>query len=269
MDQIVTLLSDQLMSSSTVWPKDTRIPAVQLVCRHWHNAAKPSIKHIPLTRGNDFELGLLLAKFAATQSLHVRFQGLTGKSLAALRNYTHLRRLELMVDDLDDHYDRLLVKAVFTLTHLQMLKLDVGPLGDSNLSAFAWAGLAKLQQLELRVSFKTPHSCYDCLLALPKLDDLCLHHGSPTVQTLQALTKITRLQMFLSSSTAADSGFLSALQSLTGLQALQLDGQPAQEAVESLTVLTGLTALDYWPDPYRFACVVSTCPIMHCLVSVA
>ena len=39
MDQIVTLLSDQLMSSSTVWPKDTRIPAVQLVCRHWHNAA--------------------------------------------------------------------------------------------------------------------------------------------------------------------------------------------------------------------------------------
>ena len=166
-----------------------------------------------------------------------------------------------MVDDLDDHYDRLLVKAVFTLTHLQMLKLDVGPLGDSNLSAFAWAGLAKLQQLELRVSFKTPHSCYDCLLALPKLDDLCLHHGSPTVQTLQALTKITRLQMFLSSSTAADSGFLSALQSLTGLQALQLDGQPAQEAVESLTVLTGLTALDYWPDPYRFACVVSTCPI--------
>ena len=202
-----------------------------------------------------------MAKFAATQSLRVRFQGLTGKSLAALRNYTHLRRLELMVDDLDDHYDRLLVKAVFTLTHLQMLKLDVGPLGDSNLSAFAWAALAKLQQLDLRVSFKTPHSCYDCLLALPKLDDLCLHHGSPTVQTLQALTKITRLQMFLSSSTAADSGFLSALQSLTGLQALQLDGQPAQEAVESLTVLTGLTALDYWPDPYRFACVVSTCPI--------
>ena len=39
MDQIVTLLSDQLMMSSTVWPKDTRIPAVQLLCRHWHNAA--------------------------------------------------------------------------------------------------------------------------------------------------------------------------------------------------------------------------------------
>ncbi len=39
MDQIVTLLSDQLTMSSTVWPKDTRIPALQLVCRHWHNAA--------------------------------------------------------------------------------------------------------------------------------------------------------------------------------------------------------------------------------------
>lgn len=39
MAQIVTLLSDQLMSSSMVWPKDTRIPAVQLVCRHWHDAA--------------------------------------------------------------------------------------------------------------------------------------------------------------------------------------------------------------------------------------
>ncbi len=39
MDQIVTLLSDQLMMSFTVWPKDTRIPALQLVCRHWHKAA--------------------------------------------------------------------------------------------------------------------------------------------------------------------------------------------------------------------------------------
>jgi len=285
MAQIVTLLSDQLMSSSTVWPKDTRIPAVQLVCRHWHDAASECtifsfktvwpalysehlltcrtlhIKHIPLAQGNDFELGLLLAKFTAAQSLRVRFQALTGKSLAALRNYTNLRRLDLIVDDLNDHYDKLLVKAVFTLTHLEKLKLDVGPLGDSNLSAFAWAALAKLQQLELRVCFKAPHSCYDCLLALPELDDLCLHHGSPTVQTLQALTRITRLQMFMSSSTAADSGFLSALQSLTGLQSLQLDGQPAQVAVESLTALTGLTALDYWPDPYRFACVVSTCPI--------
>ena len=191
----------------------------------------------------------------------MRFQALTGKSLAALRNYTNLRRLDLVVDDLNDHDDKLRVKAVFILTHLEKLKLDVGPLGDSSLSAFAWAGLAKLQQLELRVSFKAPHSCYDCLLALPSLDDLCLHHGSPTVQTLQALTRITRLQMFLSSSTAADSGFLSALQSLTGLQSLQLDGQPAQVAVESLTALTGLTALDYWPDPYRFACVVSTCPV--------
>lgn len=191
----------------------------------------------------------------------MRFQGLTGKSLAALRNYTNLCRLDLVVDDLDDHYDKLLVKAVFTLTHLGKLKLDVGPVGDSNLSAFAWAGLAKLQQLELRVSFKAPHSCYDCLLGLPALDDLCLHHGCPTAQTLQDLTRITRLQMFLSSSTAADSGFLSALQSLTGLQSLQLDGQPAQVAVESLTALTGLTALDYWPDPYRFGFVVSTCPI--------
>jgi len=204
---------------------------------------------------------LLLTKFAAAKSLRVRFQGLTGKSLAALRNYTNLCRLDLVVDDLDDHYDKLLVKAVFTLTHLGKLKLDVGPLGDSNLSAFAWAGLAKLQQLELRVSFKAPHSCYDCLLGLPALDDLCLHHGCPTAQTLQGLTRITRLQMFLSSSTAADSGFLSALQSLTGLQSLQLDGQPAQVAVESLTALTGLTALDYWPDPYRFGFVVSTCPI--------
>lgn len=44
MDQIVTLLSDQLMMSSTVWPKDTRIPAVQLVCRHWHNAASEYTK---------------------------------------------------------------------------------------------------------------------------------------------------------------------------------------------------------------------------------
>ena len=204
---------------------------------------------------------MLLAKFTAAQSLRVRFQALTGKSLAALRNYTNLRRLDLVVDDLDDHYDKLLVKAVFTLTHLEKLKLDVGPLGDSSLSAFAWAGLANLQQLELRVSFKAPHSCYDCLLGLPALDDLCLHHGCPTAQTLQDLTRITRLQMFLSSSTAADSGFLSALQSLTGLQSLQLDGQPAQVAVESLTALTGLTALDYWPDPYRFGFVVSTCPI--------
>ncbi|KAA6428887.1 MAG: hypothetical protein FRX49_00997 [Trebouxia sp. A1-2] len=150
MDHIVTLLSDQLILSCTVWPKDTRIPAVQLVCRHWHNAAKPSIKHIPLTQGNDFELGLLLIKFAAAQSLRVRFQGLTGRTLAALRNHTNLRRLDLAVNDLDDHHDKLLVKAVFTLTHLEKLKLDIGPLGDSNLSAFAWAGMAKLQQLELK-----------------------------------------------------------------------------------------------------------------------
>ena len=39
MDQIVTLLTDELMMSSKVWLKDTRIPALQLVCRHWHNAA--------------------------------------------------------------------------------------------------------------------------------------------------------------------------------------------------------------------------------------
>lgn len=202
-----------------------------------------------------------MIKFAAAQSLRVRFQGLTGRTLAALRNHTNLRRLDLAVNDLDDHHDKLLVKAVFTLTHLEKLKLDIGPLGDSNLSAFAWAGMAKLQQLELKVSFKAPHSCYECLLALPKLDDLCLHHGCPTAQTLQALTRTTRLQMFLSTSTTADNGFLSALQSLTGLQSLQLDGQPAQAVVESLTALTGLTALDYWPDPYRFACVVSACPI--------
>ncbi|KAL0022958.1 hypothetical protein WJX77_011578 [Trebouxia sp. C0004] len=128
MDQTVTLL---LMMSSTVWPKDTRIPAVQLVCGHWHNAAKPSIKHIPSTQGNGFELGLPLTKFAAAESLRVRFQGLTGKTLAALKTYTNLRRLDLVVDDLDDHYDKLLDKAVFTVTHLEKLKLDVGPLGDS------------------------------------------------------------------------------------------------------------------------------------------
>lgn len=223
--------------------------------------AGASIRHIPLAKGNDFELGLLLTKFTETQSLRVRFQSLTGKSIAALRNYTKLRRLDVVVDDIDDHYDNLLVMAIFTLAHLEKLKLDVGPLHYSNLSDYDWVGLAQLRQLELTVSFKAPQSCFDCLLELPKLDNLVLHHGHPTHQTLEALTRLSCLHMYLPAPAASDNNLLSAMQRLTRLQSLQLDGQPTEAALVCLTALTGLTSLNYWPNPYRFNRVISTCPI--------
>ena len=43
MQQIITLLSDQLISSCMVWPQDTRIPSVQLVCRHWHDISSTNL----------------------------------------------------------------------------------------------------------------------------------------------------------------------------------------------------------------------------------
>ena len=43
MGQIISLLSDQLMTSSAIWPKDTRLPSLRLVCHHWHDT---SSKHL-------------------------------------------------------------------------------------------------------------------------------------------------------------------------------------------------------------------------------
>ena len=190
----------------------------------------------------------------------MRFQGLTGRSLAALKNYQTLCRLDVVVDDLDDHYDRLLVKAIFTLTHLQELKLDTGPLGEHKLSDFDWALLTELQVLELKVAYKAPQSCYDCLLKLPKLNDLTIHYGHPTPQTLEALTQLSRLFVYMPPQTAADASFMTALQSLTALYFLALDGQPTESAVQSLTALVNLQVLQYWPDRHRCEETVSSCP---------
>lgn len=215
---------------------------------------------MPLTKGKDLQLGILLNKFQSLHSLQVRFQALTASSIEALKDFPQLRRLDLVVDSLYHDTDKAVVSSIFALTHLEKLRLDVGHHTDEDWAEFAWTKLAKLQQLTFAASYSAPQAQYDFMSVLTGLQNLHLLYSCPTTDCLSCLSKLTCLNVHVPQN--ARGRLLPGLHLITGLRSLKIDGVPFKSSLLTLTALSELTSLGFWPDPYRFGCI-SKCPVRY------
>ena len=234
---------------------------MQQLTLHTHSAGQ-SVGHLPLTRGKDLQLGMLLHRFDQLQSLQVRFKALTADSIASLQYLSSLCQLDIMVDSLQNEADKKAVESVFLLTKLHKLRLDVGPHKDANLAAYAWTKLSQLQSLTFGSCYPATPEQYSFVSNLTTLQTLHLIYNCPSVDTLSCLTRLTGLNIHLPEQHKAS--ILSGLQALAGLRSLKIDGQPCANSVKRLAAFSKLqlTSLGFWPDPYRFGCL-STCPLRH------
>lgn len=216
-----------------------------------------SIRHLPLTNGQDLQLGLLLTKYRNLQSLHVRFKALTASSIESLKDFPQLRRLDLSLDSLHHGRDKTVLKSVFALTRLEKLALDVGYHDNIDLADFLWTKLADLHQLTFSANYTATQQQYDFISLLTGLQQLHVSHNCPSVDCLTCLSRLTTLSMHMS--VKSQDSLLTGLGLLTRLCSLKIDGTPCHHSVVALTTLTNLTSLGFWPDPYRFGCVSKCC----------
>ena len=286
--QVITLLSNEEVVSTSVLPEERCLCSLQVVCRHWRNRARKlqeqavtickypsipqleldftpagqSVGHLPLTQGKDLQLGMLLHRFDQLQSLQVHFKALTADSIASLQYPPSLCQLDIMVDSLQSEADKKAVESVFLLTKLHKLRLDVGPHKGADLAAYAWTKLSQLQSLTFGSCYRATPEQYSFISNLTTLQTLHLIYNCASADTLSCLTRLTGLNIHLREQHKAS--ILIGLQALTGLRSLKIDGQPCANSVKHLAALSNLqlTSLGFWPDPYRFGCL-SKCPLHH------